>query len=337
MSLVLDGTIGVNASGGLYAQTTYTGSYTDGTVVDYTTGLGRISVGASDGLAFYRGGIGNTESMRIDSSGNVGVGITPSGWNSGAKAFQLGTTGSFWGVGGQSRIGNNHYYDAGGTFRYLTNSIATDFSQTGSGFFWNIASSGTAGNPITFTQAMTLDSNGNLLVGTTTVPTNGASGTGAATFSDAINVKGIRSHSGSAGVYQTQNINFQWNGSATRLWVDTSDTGSITVVSDYRLKKNVETQDVPALARISQIRPVRFEFTDYGEIFKGDGVPREGFIAHELQEIIPSAVDGKKDAENQIQSLRLDALCSVMVKAIQEQQLIIEALKADVAELKAKA
>ena len=49
MSLVLDGTKGVSASGGLYAANTFTGTYTDGIVVDYTTGNGRISVGAADG------------------------------------------------------------------------------------------------------------------------------------------------------------------------------------------------------------------------------------------------------------------------------------------------
>ena len=59
-----------------------------------------------------------------------------------------------------------------------------------------------------------------------------------------------------------------------------------------------------------------------------DGVAREGFIAHEVQEIIPSAVEGEKDAENQIQSLKLDALCSVMVKAIQELNAKFEEYKA---------
>ena len=59
-----------------------------------------------------------------------------------------------------------------------------------------------------------------------------------------------------------------------------------------------------------------------------DGVTREGFIAHEVAEVIPSAVEGAKDAENQLQSLNLDAICAVLVKAVQEQQATIEALEA---------
>ena len=72
-----------------------------------------------------------------------------------------------------------------------------------------------------------------------------------------------------------------------------------------------------------QLRPVTYELQDYGTLFKADGLAREGFIAHELQAVIPSAVDGEKDAPNQIQSLKLDALVSVLTKAIQEQQAMI--------------
>ena len=69
MSLVLDGTKGVSASGGLYAANTFTGTYTDGIVVDYITGNGRISVGAGDGLTIYNGGIANNALASISSTG----------------------------------------------------------------------------------------------------------------------------------------------------------------------------------------------------------------------------------------------------------------------------
>ena len=62
------------ATGGLYAKGNFGGTYTDGIVVDYTSTLGRISTGTSDGLAFYNGGVATTELMRLDSSGNLGLG-----------------------------------------------------------------------------------------------------------------------------------------------------------------------------------------------------------------------------------------------------------------------
>jgi hypothetical protein len=73
---------------------------------------------------------------------------------------------------------------------------------------------------------------------------------------------------------------------------------------------------------------------DYGTLFKASDDIKEGFIAHEVQEVIPSGVDGVKDDPEQIQSLKVDAILAVAVKAIQEQQALIQQLQADVAALK---
>ena len=87
MTIVLDGTKGTSTPG-LYSNSTFTGTYTDGVVLDYTTGLGRISTGTSDALAFYNGGVATTELMRLDASGNLGLGVTPSAWTLG-KALEI--------------------------------------------------------------------------------------------------------------------------------------------------------------------------------------------------------------------------------------------------------
>jgi len=137
---------------------------------------------------------------------------------------------------------------------------------------------------------------------------------------------GTLGRQGASGASFGNAMNSWWTGSNLQAWVDTTNVGNITLTSDYRIKKNIETQILPAIHRITQLRPVTYTRADYKSLYKADTVSREGFIAHELAEIIPSAVEGEKDAENQIQSLRLDALCSVMVKAIQEQQALIESL-----------
>jgi hypothetical protein len=174
---------------------------------------------------------------------------------------------------------------------------------------------------------------GSFLIGTATVPTNGASGVGSLTVAGGLNVSGITSHAGTSGAYAANQFNLQWTG-FPRLWVDTTDLGTIQFVSDYRVKKNVVTQTAPAIERVMQLRPVTYEMADYGNLFIADEVQREGFIAHEVQAVIPSGAEGEKDKENQIQSLRIDAILAVVVKAMQEQQAQIESLKTEISILK---
>ena len=59
----------VAVSNGLYSTSTFNGTYTDGIVVDYSTGNGRISVGAADGLTFYQGGVANVTLGNVSPTG----------------------------------------------------------------------------------------------------------------------------------------------------------------------------------------------------------------------------------------------------------------------------
>jgi hypothetical protein len=110
----------------------------------------------------------------VDSSGNLGLGVTPSAWGSQEKAFDLVSTGSAI-VGSLAKTGAtnaislslNAYYNSGWKYVWSGGSFpAMRYDQDSSGHAWYTAPSGTAGNAISFTQAMTLDASGNLGVGT---------------------------------------------------------------------------------------------------------------------------------------------------------------------------
>lgn len=120
-------------------------------------------------------GINGSEKARIDSSGNVGIGVTPSAWGSNWKANHVGTVGSFASSGAGSApptamvIGA---YNDNTNWKYQFSSTgAARYEMTGanagSAHAWYTSPGGTANNNITFTQAMTLDASGNLLVGIT--------------------------------------------------------------------------------------------------------------------------------------------------------------------------
>lgn len=110
------------------------------------------------------------ERMRIDGRGNLGLGVTPSAWQSSVKAIQNGAGALYTINTVQQRLSLNAYRDSAGTMRYINSSINANEFRMGEGdgsFQWHTAPSGTAGNAISFTQAMTLDASGRLGVGET--------------------------------------------------------------------------------------------------------------------------------------------------------------------------
>jgi hypothetical protein len=144
-------------------------SFADGTSdPSYYAGLIRYNH-TTDSFAFYTN---STAKLNLDSPGNMGLGVTPSAWDS-ARAFQFGPYGgSLAGSTGQSGIYlNSNVYYGSGSWRYATTGTATQYKQNENtaygGHSWLTAPSGTAGDAISFTQAMTLDASGNLLVGAT--------------------------------------------------------------------------------------------------------------------------------------------------------------------------
>jgi hypothetical protein len=104
--------------------------------------------------------------LLINNTGRVGIGVTPSAWASSFKALQVGTATLSQNNTQTAYIGSNWASESGGD-KYLTTAPAAIYAQNSGAHIWYQAPSGTAGCTISFTQAMTLDASGNLMLGVT--------------------------------------------------------------------------------------------------------------------------------------------------------------------------
>lgn len=250
-----------------------------------------------------------------DASGNVGIGTSgPSNLlhlykSSGTPVIAL-QTGSSYG----------YLYNDG---TYL--GLASDQGSTGQKF----RVSRTAPD-----NAATVDSSGNLLVGKTAADF-------AATGVEYLRSANILRSTASSGAAAQFNRNTS-TGEVVGFFYSSTQVGNISVTgsatsyvtsSDYRLKENIAPMK-GALAVIGQLKPVTYTW-------KADGSSGQGFIAHELQEVVPDCVTGEKDAvdaeENPVyQGIDTSFLVATLTAAIQEQQAIITELKTRIETLESK-
>jgi hypothetical protein len=246
------------------------------------------------------------------SGGNVGIGVTPSAWGAVIRALQINTTGMSlftYTAGGTTDqyafLTNNSYQNSGYADTYVRTNPAAQYRQLNNIHAWYNAPSGTAGTTISFTQAMTLDSSGNLLVGTMTTLGQITS------VSDGTKFQYASHNTDASGVSQ---LSF-------RFMRNTADVGSITTTStatayntssDYRLKTDAQPM-VGASARVLALKPVNFEWIS-------TGTRVDGFLAHEAQAVVPECVTGTKDAmrdeEYEVTAAVLDADGMVVTEAV---------------------
>jgi hypothetical protein len=122
---------------------------------------------ASGAAGLQLSGDGTNAQATLDSSGNLGLGVTPSAWGSTFRTLQLPGGSSISGTTDPTlQITQNGFYN-GTNWIYSTTAPVSNYYQASGQHVWRIAPSGTAGNAISFTQAMTLDASGNLAVGKT--------------------------------------------------------------------------------------------------------------------------------------------------------------------------
>ena len=373
------------------------------------------------------GNTGTSSFATTDASGNLGLGVTPSAWGTAnsEKVIQN-PAGALWNFQtGYQVLGQNYYRNSAGNKIYTNTAAATEYQQTGGQHAWYNAASGTAGATVSFTQAMTLDASGNLLLGTTSqinsakysfaTPSSGfgavfryiggtnnpglfistiestnttqvfsssSGGTDQLAFGSGGTERARIDSSGNLlvgttsttpassnvtgaairpGGYMSQitgdggpalGLNRSAdNGDVLRFYRGGTLVGSASVTasatayntsSDYRLKENIAPM-TGALSVVEQLKPCTYNW-------KSDGSEGQGFIAHELAEVVPDCVTGAKDAVETYtdeegneqtrpvyQGIDTSFLVATLTKAIQEQQTLITQLQADVAALKGQA
>jgi len=289
----------------------------------------------TNGMKFYTGQQANSTAnfvMQLDASGNLGLGVTPSSSLSGWKSFEVAGLGQQWFVKNDStdwHLTNNAYYSSG--WKRGVSGAATDYEQNAGTHIWLNAGTGGSSSAISWTQAMTLDNQGTLLVGQTSYSSTtlgfsvlggGNANTGAVSTALAASGSGISTW-----------VTYSTGAGAYRFYVDMSGTIHatsmvITAISDQRLKENIKDLDL-GLSTIMALKPRRFDWKEGKGQDKKNAV---GFIAQEYQEVLPNSISTFKAGEDGIDYLTMnhEELIPTLVKAIQEQQAIIEQLKAKV-------
>jgi len=251
-----------------------------------------------------------TDRITLASGGNLGLGVTPSAWLTGVKAFDVNTVGCLWGFQSganvQTGVTNNAFINSSAQYIYKVGAPASSYLQASGAHQWYNAPSGTAGNAITFTQAMSLLANGALVLGDTSVVASSFAGV---KFNGALfNGFGLNDSSATTGAGY---VYFQSNGTTIGSITRVAATSAVAynTTSDQRLKENIV--DAPAASSLIDDIQVR-SFN-----WKSDGShQRYGFIAQELVAVAPEAVHQPSDPD-EMMGVDYSKLVPMLVKEIQ--------------------
>jgi len=252
----------------------------------------------------------SSEVMRIDSSGNVGIGTSSPRTKTHISGLTSNDNPSLGSSTAPLFVSNT------------ANSYGLNVGVNNGGASWLQAQSNTSA---TAYDLLLNPLDGNVLIATTGIP-NGTSTYGAGfvpTTNDRVTLRLATSDS----TANTLAIFYNPNGSVGSISVSGSST-SYNTSSDYRLKENVVPME-GALDRVDALKPSRFNFIADPE------KTVDGFLAHEVAEVIPEAITGEKDAVDEegnpiYQGIDQSKIVPLLVGAIRELKAEIESLKSQI-------
>ena len=255
-----------------------------GSVINFMRNDGRFIVGN-----------GTTDNLIVTETGNVGIGVTPSAWSASYKVLDLAGGGGITSLSNGLYLASNGYENGGwkkkgAGYANLLLNVSGEYR-----FNTSTAGAGSAGDAITFTQAMTLDASGNLLVGVTT---GGTARLDVRTSASQRVINAISTAASDSSTYGVYIAKFANDSTTAQRFVgftinnDGAGSGQINAngasqaafgsFSDSRLKENI--LNLPSqLANILSLRPVEFDYKD------GSG-HQIGFIAQEMREVYSDTV-----------------------------------------------
>lgn len=276
---------------------------------------------AEDGAITFARTIGGTltERAAFDTNGNFVVGAT-----SGVNKLAVNGSGQFYGGISGNEAGTHVFYQS--NLSYI-GAWGPNTSTNGSLAFYSARSNGVNG-----LETLRIDGSGNLLKGVTSAIST-AYGTGEISFKCSSAGMVFQNTGSAGGSAPTVQVFLNSSGTAVGYIACSGTSTSFTNLSDYRLKENVEPL-ANASQRVAALKPVRFNF-----ISEPDKII-DGFLAHEVQDVVPEAVIGKKDAVGKNgdpihQGLDQSKLIPLLTAALQEAINKIDALEARILALEA--
>jgi hypothetical protein len=190
---------------------------------------GAVGTRTNHDLAFKTN---QTVRMRLDSSGNLGLGVTPSAWVAGYKVLQVGNASWYTDGNANTYLAANTYQASGFVDTYISSNEAAKYEQINGAHKWFTAPSGTAGAAISFTQAMTLGADGLLQVGTTT---GGVS-------DGKLQVRATGTGSGAANTVIGLNVFEETSGNKAGLWFGTMTNSNVGVIGSRTASGSIAFQ-----------------------------------------------------------------------------------------------